>query len=271
MDHNDIYITNVSMFTTFGSERIRHTEEKTSFDLKNELSRKFEEQGDDWGEIARCYVTKSQGENDGTYIAFMSMKDTRTHVKIAELYNKTMFRGRELIIRISSTKSNYTSPRTRTESAEIAARTSKDPLEEMVRLKKEIEDKIEEETKKRIKEKADFEKEEDWSKRRSELEEARKEMNEREKNVREKEKEIIEKEKKVDGKVKAMKEEWVNESKKLKEEKIRLCHQLFKRESSIRLRELRANVEEMVKGPTTSEEFDVEAARAKKRSTRKSY
>ena len=97
MDHNDIYITNVSMFTTFGSERIRHIEEKTSFDLKNELSRQFEEQGDDWGEITKCYFTKSQGENDGTYMAFMSMKDSRTHSKIVELYNKTMFRGRELI------------------------------------------------------------------------------------------------------------------------------------------------------------------------------
>ena len=87
----------------------------------------------DWGEIARCYVTESQGENDGTNILFMSIKDTLIHIKIAELYNKTIFRSRQLINRISSTKSHYTSPRTRTESAEIATRTSKDPLEEMVR------------------------------------------------------------------------------------------------------------------------------------------
>ena len=160
MDHNGIYITNVSMFTTFWSERIRHTEKKTSFDLKNELSRQLEEQGDDWGEIARCYVTKSQGENNGTYTSFISIKDTRTHSKIVEIYNKTMFRGRELILRISSTKSNYTSPRTRSKSAEIAGRTTKDH-KEMVRLKKELEEK-----KKRLKEKADLlEKEEDYSKR----------------------------------------------------------------------------------------------------------
>ena len=75
----------------------------------------------------------------------------------------------------------------------------------------------------------------------------------------------------MDEKVKVMKEEWVKESKKIKEEKIRICHQMFKRESGIRLRELRVGMEELVKGPKTTEEFDVEAAKANKRSMRQSY
>ena len=59
--------------------------------------------------------------------------------------------------------------------------------------------------------------------------------------------------------------------KKIKEEKTRLCHQLFKMESGIRVRELRVGMEELVKGPKTTEEFDEEGAKAKKRSMRKSY
>ena len=290
----DIYITNVAVNASVGDEVRRMTEEKTSFDLKQEFLKVFHQNREEYGEIARCYVTRSQGENWDTYIAFMSMKDTSTHHEIVEFYNGLKFRGRELVLRISSGDR-----RMRTTSSESSERVPKSILEELISKKVDLENQIEIERQKKIKERAnadeeenlarlrkeleetkkeverrkiaDLEKEEDWSKRRSELEAARKEIDEREKNVSEREKEIIKKGKQVDEKVKVMKEEWVKESKKIKEEKIRLCHQLFKRESGIRLRELRVGMEELVKGPKTTEEFDVEAAKANKRSMRKSY
>ena len=59
----DIYITNVAVNVSLGDQLRRMTEEKPSFDLKQEFLKVFHQNREEYGEIARCYVTMSQGEN----------------------------------------------------------------------------------------------------------------------------------------------------------------------------------------------------------------
>ena len=51
-------------------------------------TRIFEGFREEYGEIARCYVTRSQGENWGRYIAFMSIKDVSTHHCIVKIQKR---------------------------------------------------------------------------------------------------------------------------------------------------------------------------------------
>ena len=120
------------------------SEEKTSYDLKQEFYKQFDNHWDDVGEIARCYVTKSQTDNEETFIAFMSMIDTRSHARVVESFNGMVFRGRELVVRISQNKANQ-ARRKRTESIGDTERSS---LEDLVKGKIELEVRIEEEKKK---------------------------------------------------------------------------------------------------------------------------
>ena len=143
MEANDIYITNVSANATFGDEVRSYSEEKTSYDLKQGFTKHYSQNLEEYGEIARCYVTKSHGENWDTYKAFMSMKDTSTHHDIVEHYNSMRFRGRDIVLRISNAKfereRTVTSSRLRTVSTESTERKAKCNLEELIVKKAVIE------------------------------------------------------------------------------------------------------------------------------------
>jgi RNA recognition motif-containing protein len=95
----------------------------------------------------------------------MSMIDTRSHVRVVECFNGMVFRGRELVVRLSQNRANQTR-RKRTESIENIERSS---LEELIKRKTELEIRIEEETKKRVREQAQSEREAEIARKRSEL------------------------------------------------------------------------------------------------------
>ena len=142
--------------------------------------------------------------------------------------------------------------------------------------REELENQIEIERQKRIKEKANANKEENLVRTREELEDTKKKVERRKIAVERKESEVERKEIAAESKAKEWKKRETNRrtdleaaAKKLKADKIRLCNQIFEKESAIREREIRVAKREEILGPLSIEEFDAEIVIAQKRHERK--
>ena len=228
----DIYITNISTVEPSSNSSVTVNEEKTSWDIRQMFKKVFTENNEKFGQIERIYITNSSNADDETYIGFMSMVDTGTHTAIVDKYDGKMFKGRPLRIRMSNTHriSN------RATSADDP-RNSKDIIDELTEEKNKIENRINNELKKRNTEKQLEEREKEVAVREAIIEK-KTALDLREKNMdavmSEKIRAILANEREIMEKYKA----------KSRDERLKIIEETLKRESVLRTRERRVSERE---------------------------